>query len=109
MTFDETGRRLITGGRDGNCKIWNFNNGHCLKILRKSNKHEISDVKYVKIYNNKFIVNVGWDRCINIYDDDVDDVRLYSEPNTRWEDDKVIIIRTLMMSLVCFFLLLLFL
>jgi WD40 repeat protein len=89
MTFDETGRRLITGGRDGLCKIWNFNNGHCLKILRKDNKQEISDVKYVKIYNNKFIINVGWDRRINIYDDDIDDVRLYSDPNVRWSDDVV--------------------
>ncbi len=89
MTFDESGRRLITGGRDGTCKIWNFNNGHCLKVLRKDNKHEITDVRYIKIYNNKFIINVGWDRCINIYDDDVDDVRLYAEPNPRWVDDIV--------------------
>ena len=89
MTFDETGRRLITGARDGLCKIWNFNNGHCLKVLRKDNKQEISDVRYVKIYNNKFIINVGWDRRINIYDDDIDSVRLYEEPNARWADDAV--------------------
>ncbi|CAF0745072.1 unnamed protein product [Brachionus calyciflorus] len=87
MTFDDTGRRLITGGRDGQCKIWNFNNGHCLKILTKDNNLEISDVKYTKVYNNKFIINVGWDRCINIYDDDVNDVRLVLNPNPRWTDD----------------------
>lgn len=27
--------RLITGGRDGCLKIWNFNNGLCLKTLKK--------------------------------------------------------------------------
>lgn len=27
--------RLITGGRDGILKIWNYNNGHCLKVLKK--------------------------------------------------------------------------
>jgi WD40 repeat protein len=90
MTFDDTGRRLITGGRDGLSKIWNFNNGHCLKILTKDENHEINDVKYTKIYNNKFIVNVGWDRCINVYDDDLHDVRLYTNPIPRWVDDIVI-------------------
>ena len=35
MTFDNTARRLITGGRDGILKIWNYNNGHCLRVLKK--------------------------------------------------------------------------
>ncbi|XP_028973782.2 WD repeat-containing protein 49-like [Esox lucius] len=35
MTFDPKGKRLVTGGRDGSLKIWNFNNGQCLKTLRK--------------------------------------------------------------------------
>lgn len=87
MTFDDTGRRLITGGRDGLCKLWNFNNGHCLRILRKDNAQEVSDVKYTKIYNNKFVVSVGWDRSINIYDDDINDVRVFTDPNPRWIDD----------------------
>ena len=33
MAFDTTGRRLVTGGRDGSLKIWNFNNGACLCVL----------------------------------------------------------------------------
>ena len=28
--------RLITGGRDGRLRIWNYNNGHCLRTLEKS-------------------------------------------------------------------------
>lgn len=35
MTFDRTNRRLITAGRDGAIRIWNYNNGHCLKTLQK--------------------------------------------------------------------------
>ena len=41
MTFDESGRRLITGGRDGTCKIWNFNNGHCLKNCHNNSGKDI--------------------------------------------------------------------
>lgn len=34
LDFDTTGRRCLTGGRDGAIKIWNYNNGHCLMTLR---------------------------------------------------------------------------
>ena len=34
MAFDTAGRRLITGGRDGSLKVWNFNNGACLSIFQ---------------------------------------------------------------------------
>lgn len=88
MAFDDSGRRLITGGRDGLTRVWNFNNGHCLKILTKESENlEINDVKYIKVYNNKFIVSVGWDRCINVFDDDINDIRLYTNPVPRWTDD----------------------
>lgn len=89
MAFDDSGRRLITGGRDGLARVWNFNNGHCLKILIKDQNLEINDVKYIRVYNNKFIVTVGWDRCINVYDDDINDIRLYANPVPRWSDDIV--------------------
>jgi WD40 repeat protein len=46
MTFDNTARRLITGGRDGTLKIWNYNNGHCLKILKKGKLAYENIVKY---------------------------------------------------------------
>lgn len=41
MAFDTTGRRLITGGRDGSLKIWNFNNGACLSILQTKHNAEV--------------------------------------------------------------------
>lgn len=41
MAFDPTGRRLITGGRDGSIKLWNFNNGACLSVLENYYKAEV--------------------------------------------------------------------
>ena len=57
--------------------------------MQKETNEEINDVKYTKIYNNKFIISVGWDRKINIYDDDMNDIKLFSHPITRWTDDIV--------------------
>jgi len=37
ITFDTSGRRLITAGRDGAVRIWNYNNGHCLRSLERGN------------------------------------------------------------------------
>ncbi len=90
MSYDGTGRRLITGSRGGECKIWNFNNGHCIKTLRKEDVYdEITDITYVQVYNNKFIVTVGWDRSINIYDDKPYDMKEESQPLPRWPEDIV--------------------
>lgn len=36
MTFDKTGRRLLTGSVSGVVKMWNFSNGGCLKTLMPS-------------------------------------------------------------------------
>ena len=41
MTFDTTGRRLVTGARDGSIKIWNFNNGACLCVLETQQNAEV--------------------------------------------------------------------
>ena len=41
MAFDPTGRRLITGARDGSIKIWNFNNGACLSVLETHHTTEV--------------------------------------------------------------------
>ena len=50
MAFDPSGRRLITGGRDGSIKLWNFNNGACLSILETHYEAE------VRICGNKITV-----------------------------------------------------
>ena len=43
MAFDPTGRRLITGARDGSIKIWNFNNGACLSKLQTDHEVEVKN------------------------------------------------------------------
>ncbi|KAJ3185585.1 WD40 repeat domain 95 [Geranomyces variabilis] len=70
MCFDRSGRRLITGSRDGLIKMWNFNNGQILRKMMKDNVSEATDVLYVEMGANRFIVSVGWDRKVVIFLDD---------------------------------------
>ena len=53
MTFDPSYRRLVTGGRDGSVKIWNFNNGACLRELETFDCMEVRK----KITRCLFIAN----------------------------------------------------
>ncbi|KAJ3016984.1 WD40 repeat domain 95 [Thoreauomyces humboldtii] len=70
MCFDRSGRRLITGSRDGVVKMWNFNNGQILRKMNKDNVSEATEVLYVEMGANRFIVAVGWDRKVSIFLDD---------------------------------------
>ncbi|XP_072171177.1 cilia- and flagella-associated protein 337-like [Diadema setosum] len=89
LTFDNTGRRLITGSRDGKLKIWNYNNGHCLKKLEKAEgSDEVTDVVYIEMNKNRYVISVGWDRCINVYTDSSEDFRHIQRPMPRWPDDE---------------------
>ena len=42
MIFDKAGRKLLTGGKDGSIKVWNFNNGACLCVLRNNYHSEVA-------------------------------------------------------------------
>ncbi|KAI8929846.1 WD40-repeat-containing domain protein [Entophlyctis helioformis] len=70
MCFDKSGRRLITGSRDGAIKMWNFNNGQILRRLLKDTVMETTDICFVEMGINRFIIAVGWDRKISIFLDD---------------------------------------
>ncbi|KAG5463066.1 MAG: WD40-repeat-containing domain protein [Olpidium bornovanus] len=72
MCFDGSGRRLITGSRDGEIKMWNFNTGMILKKMIKQNNAEVSDVCYVEMGLNRYVVAVGWDQKVHIFLDDPD-------------------------------------
>ncbi|XP_029458508.1 WD repeat-containing protein 64-like isoform X2 [Rhinatrema bivittatum] len=88
LSFDLSGRRLVSGGRDGCLKIWNYNNGHCLHTLRReNNRSEVCDCTYAEVNKNKYIIAVGWDRRINIYVDSEDDFHHFQKPQPHWPDD----------------------
>ncbi|KAG6924278.1 WD repeat domain 49 [Chelydra serpentina] len=88
LTFDVSGRRLITGGRDGCLKIWNYNNGHCLNTLKREDKcAEVCDCTYVEVNKSRYIIAVGWDRRISMYFDAVDGLHHFQKPQPYWQDD----------------------
>ncbi|KAI8911806.1 WD40-repeat-containing domain protein [Gorgonomyces haynaldii] len=74
LCFDKSGRRLITGSKDECVKMWNFNNGQILRNMHKGDANETTDVCFIEIGSNKFIVSVGWDRKITMFLDDANDL-----------------------------------
>ncbi|XP_076416262.1 cilia- and flagella-associated protein 337-like isoform X2 [Peromyscus maniculatus bairdii] len=88
LTFDSSGRRLVTGGRDGCLKIWSYNSGHCLHTLRHDeNRSEVCDCTYMEVNQNRCVIAVGWDRRINVYFDIPCDFHHFWTPQPRWQDD----------------------
>uniref|UniRef100_A0A3Q1AVW4 WD40 repeat domain 95 n=2 Tax=Amphiprion ocellaris TaxID=80972 RepID=A0A3Q1AVW4_AMPOC len=88
MTFDLKGRRLITGGTDGCLKIWNFNNGQCLKTLKKDSEcHEVCDCIFLKVHRKSYVMSVGRARRIDIYLDIPEDSHHVQKPQPSWQDD----------------------
>ncbi|XP_036392841.1 WD repeat-containing protein on Y chromosome [Megalops cyprinoides] len=88
LTFDPQGRRLVTGGRDGSLKVWNFNNGQCLKIFRRENgSKDVCDCTYLTVNRNTYVISVGWSRRIDIYFDSPEDPRHIQSPQPPWQDD----------------------
>ncbi|XP_077992887.1 cilia- and flagella-associated protein 337-like [Glandiceps talaboti] len=73
MTYDPSKRRLITGARDGTVKIWNFNNGACLRELEVFDSYEVTGI----VCPRQKIITTGWNRRLTTYIDlqDDDDVR----------------------------------
>lgn len=63
MAFDGSKRRLVTGGRDGSIKIWNFNNGACLKVLKNSYNAEV--ICFALFHN--YVLASGWSQVIAEY------------------------------------------
>ncbi|XP_034404904.1 WD repeat-containing protein 64 [Cyclopterus lumpus] len=88
LDFDPKGRRLITGGRDGCLKIWNFNNGQCLKTLKKEGEcQEVCDCIFLQVHRNFYVMSVGRDRKIDIYPDIPEDLHHVQRPQPSWQDD----------------------
>ena len=68
MTFDPTFRRLLTAAKDGAVKIWNFNNGACLRELPVYDATEITSIVCPK----QKIITGGWNKRLTEYVDQSD-------------------------------------
>ncbi|KAM9675026.1 LOW QUALITY PROTEIN: cilia- and flagella-associated protein 337-like [Dama dama] len=86
LTFDSSGRRLVTGGRDGCLKIWSYNSGHCLHTLNNGEQGEVCDCTYLEVNQNKCIM-VGWERRIDVYFDTLCDFHHFRKPQPHRQDD----------------------
>nr|XP_033794798.1 WD repeat-containing protein 64-like isoform X2 [Geotrypetes seraphini] len=75
MALDSSGQRLVTGGSDGSVKRWNYSPLiHYMQTLKPgSSEDEVSACTYAEIYNNRFIISVGWNNKINIFPDQEDE------------------------------------
>ena len=67
MTFDSSGRRLITGAQDGSLRMWNFNNGQCLKVFEGFGDQELSCIAFIEEGPNRFVAAAGWNREVCIW------------------------------------------
>ena len=70
MAFDTSGRRLITGGRNGTIRTWNFNNGQLLQDLVKGEEGEVTNLIYVELKKCGYILATGWDKKVTIFIND---------------------------------------
>ncbi|UJR35207.1 hypothetical protein I4U23_027974 [Adineta vaga] len=85
MALDTTERRLVTGSRDGSCAIWNVHNGQLLKIFKKPHDSlEITAVAFVVVNNNCSILAVGWDKHVNVFNDDREQIKQVCYPDDRF-------------------------
>lgn len=66
--FDPKHQLLLTGARNGTLKVWNFNNGVCIRNLEIEPNCEVTSVFWVK---NRMLA-VGWNRHVTEFADSGD-------------------------------------
>ncbi|EFJ22347.1 hypothetical protein SELMODRAFT_416582 [Selaginella moellendorffii] len=69
MTVDASGRRLLIGGQDGTLRMWNFNNGQCLKEYCGFGQDEITCVVCLAEGRSKYVAAGGWNGRVCIWHD----------------------------------------
>ena len=70
LSLDATGRRLLTGSRQGDIKVWGYREGVCLKHMSGFSSTEVTGVKHLRD-KSRFLA-VGWNRRITTFPDDPD-------------------------------------
>uniref|UniRef100_A0A8D1W886 WD repeat-containing protein 49-like n=1 Tax=Sus scrofa TaxID=9823 RepID=A0A8D1W886_PIG len=87
MTFDSSGRRLVTGGRDGSLKIWSYNNGHCLHTLKHGKSPPTKGpCKIMFVLAAHF--TAGTTSLLLLWMQDTPcDFRHFWKPQPHWQDD----------------------
>jgi len=67
MAFDESNRRLYTGGEDGIIRLWNFSSGHHIRPYVMPRPSELTGLLVCREGPNLFVVGLAWDRCIYVW------------------------------------------
>ncbi|KAK6493756.1 WD repeat-containing protein 49-like isoform X2 [Huso huso] len=86
MTLDISGKRLITGGRDGSVRKWDYSSGQCVSVLRHASDiaDEVNSCIQVEIHSNRYIISVGCDRRISIFPDHQDGANGIEDLGSQW-------------------------
>ncbi|KAJ3044600.1 hypothetical protein HDV00_001526 [Rhizophlyctis rosea] len=102
MAFDSVGRRLVTGGRDGTIRTWNFNNGQQLQELVKTDDAEVTSIAYLDTRDSKFFVVTGWNRKIMLFPDSPTAMRVYASSVWPNEANPTALHQDDVLSLACY-------
>ncbi|KAK9843929.1 hypothetical protein WJX84_008712 [Apatococcus fuscideae] len=72
MTFDASGRRLLTASDTGDVSMWNFTNGSRLRrFAHDGPKLELTCLLYLGQLHQ--VIGAGWDRQLHIWEDTQDE------------------------------------
>lgn len=66
--FDPKHQLLLTGARDGSLKVWNFNEGFCLRKLAIEDRCEVTAVFWLP----QRILAMGWNKHVTEFSDERD-------------------------------------
>ena len=70
MSLDSSGRRLMTGSRYGDVRVWNYHTGECLKTLHHPQRTEVTGV--IGISEKNLFITVGWNKRVTLFADKED-------------------------------------
>ena len=71
ITFDDRGRRLVTGAHDGSVRVWSLASGcEPLAELRPACKEEVTSLAHITSRNSRHVLATGWARNLQLWRDD---------------------------------------